>query len=129
LIDAVIVQSPAARIVTCPFEATLATAESEELHETSPVRSFVDESVKTPVAVRLTEDPMVSAGFGDEMTTFDRAGLTTMSALLLALSNDAVTVDEPAARAVTRPELTLATEAFDVVQFKLDVISREEPSL
>ena len=100
----------------------------EELQLTRLVRSFVDRSVKVPVAANCW---LAVAG------TFAVGGVTAMedkvAPVMVVLPEIfpevAVMVAEPAARAVTSPfASTVATDVFDEFQVTCVVISWVDPS-
>jgi hypothetical protein len=135
--DKVVLPPPAA--VARPFEPaallTVATAVLEEDQVTWSVRSWVELSVKTPVAVNCCVNPLAMLGIaGDTSMDASVASVTVKFVLPFTPPFVAVTVVLPMPAAVARPFelaslLTVATASSDEAQVTCPVMSWVELSV
>lgn len=127
--DAVIVTVPAWTPVTAPVLVTVAVLVLPELHATWLVMSFWLLSAKVAVALSWMVDPADTVVVVVEVTSIlcKAEVLTITPALAETPSCDAVMVVVPAATAVTRPALTEATPAEELLQVAVLVASWLSP--
>ena len=129
---AVIVAAPVATAVTKPDDDTVAAPVSDDDHVTVSVRSAVEPSEYSPVAVNCWLSPAGTfAASGETVTATNTAGRTVITAVP-EISHDgsvAVTVDAPVATPVTSPDddtvaAAVSDDDHDTASVKLAV----EPS-
>jgi hypothetical protein len=129
---ALIVATPVPTPVTSPDDDTDAVDELEVDHVTTPVRSAVDPSEYTPLAVSCCVSPAGTFAIGgDTVTARSTAGRTSTEVVLemRVKGSVAVIVAVPALTAVTRPDdETVASEELDVAQLTRLVTSEVVPS-
>jgi formylmethanofuran dehydrogenase subunit D len=104
---AVTVATPVATDVTKPFDDTVAVASDDDDQDTVLVKSAVEPSEYTPVAVNCTVSPAATfATGGDTVTATNTAGNTVITAVpeIVDEGSVAVIVAAPVATAVTKPE-------------------------
>jgi hypothetical protein len=129
--EAVTIVKPEPTAVATPVELMVAMEVSAVLHVACELTSPVDPSLYVPVAVNCCVAPTAIAALAGEIAIdFSVAAGTVSVAVPLKAPVEAVTVLDPAATAVaTPPELTVATEALELVHVAVEVTSAVELSL